>query len=68
VVLSQPPMLCPLVEYLLNYKPIKSYFELDPPRPQGAAIPLPVRPGFGIELDEAKIEERHVLSHCGDNS
>ncbi len=68
VVLSQPPMLCPLVEYLLNYKPIKTYFELDPPRPQGAAIPLPARPGFGIELDATKIEERHILSHCGDNS
>jgi L-rhamnonate dehydratase len=62
VVLSQPPMLCPLVEYLLNYKPIKTYFELDPPRPQGAAIPLPARPGFGIELDEAKIEELRILS------
>jgi L-rhamnonate dehydratase len=62
VVLSQPPMLCPLVEYLLNWMPHKVHFEKEPHLVVNGMIPLPSRPGFGIELDEAKIEAREILT------
>jgi L-alanine-DL-glutamate epimerase-like enolase superfamily enzyme len=56
VVASQSPMTCPLVEYLLRFKPHKCHFEKDPLVPVEGRIALPTRPGFGIELDESKID------------
>ncbi len=56
VVASQSPMTCPLAEYLLHWKPHKTHFEKDPLVPVDGHIPLPTRPGFGIELDESKID------------
>jgi len=57
VVASQSPMTCPLVEYLVNFKPHKAFFEKQPLIPVRGKIRLPDRPGFGIELDQAKIEQ-----------
>jgi L-alanine-DL-glutamate epimerase-like enolase superfamily enzyme len=56
VVASQSPMTCPLAEYLLHWKPHKTHFEKDPLVPVNGHIALPTRPGFGIELDESKID------------
>ena len=58
VVASQPPMTCPLVEYLFIKMSSYHHFEKDPPRLAGGQIALPERPGFGIELDPAKIEKQ----------
>ncbi|MFZ0214713.1 MAG: enolase C-terminal domain-like protein [Candidatus Dormiibacterota bacterium] len=58
VVASQSPQTCPLVEYLVHSMARRHHFELDPPHPVDGAFALPERPGFGIELDEAKIEGR----------
>jgi len=60
VVASQPPMTCPLVEYLINKMAYWHHFEKDPPRLAGARIALPERPGFGIELDPAKIDKQSL--------
>jgi L-alanine-DL-glutamate epimerase-like enolase superfamily enzyme len=49
-------MTCPLAEYLLRFKPHKTHFEKDPLVPVDGHIALPTRPGFGIELDESKID------------
>ncbi|MBL1116637.1 hypothetical protein JK364_30225 [Streptomyces sp. 110] len=56
IVASQSPQLCPSVEYLYRFTPEKHYFEVEPPAPKGGAIPLPTRPGFGIEIDEDRVE------------
>ncbi len=56
VVASQSPMTCPLVEYLVNFKPQKAFFEKEPLVPSGGRIKLPERPGFGIEMDQSKIQ------------
>lgn len=58
VVASQSPMTCPLVEYL--YSKMQSYyhFEKDAPAPKDGKFTLTDRPGFGIELDDAKILKR----------
>ncbi|HSB60859.1 MAG TPA: enolase C-terminal domain-like protein [Vicinamibacteria bacterium] len=58
VVASQSPLTCPLVEYLVHFKPGKAHFEKEPLVPVGGRIALPTRPGFGIELDESKIQKR----------
>ncbi|MGH9662487.1 MAG: enolase C-terminal domain-like protein [Bryobacteraceae bacterium] len=59
VVASQSPMTCPLVEYLINkMEGYYHHFEKHPLRAVGGKIALPDRPGFGIELDPAKIEKQ----------
>jgi L-rhamnonate dehydratase len=58
VVASQSPATCPMAEYLLRIMPGRHHFELAPPAPVDGHIELPRRPGFGIELDDRKIERR----------
>ena len=55
VVASQSPMTCPLVEYL--YSKMQSYYHFEKHQltPAKGLIALPERPGFGIELDAAKV-------------
>lgn len=61
VVASQPPMTCPLVEYLILKMESFYHFEKAPPRVDGGRIALPERPGFGIELDPGKMEKQTQL-------
>jgi len=62
VVASQPIEVCPLVEYLL--RKMESYYDFEKyqPRPVNGILELPDRPGFGIELDESKIEDIRPVS------
>ncbi len=62
VVASQPVKVCPLVEYLIQK--MRSYYHVEkhPPRPVNGMLDLPDRPGFGIELDESKIEDIRPVS------
>lgn len=57
-VAGQSPATCPLIEYLVHHMPRRHHFEVNPPHPEDGHIPVPVAPGFGIELDEGKIESR----------
>nr|WP_308036222.1 MULTISPECIES: enolase C-terminal domain-like protein [Streptomyces violaceusniger group] len=56
IVASQSPQLCPSVEYLYRFTPEKHYFEVEALVPKGGVIPLPTRPGFGIDIDEDRVE------------
>lgn len=62
VVASQSPMTCPLVEYLVLKMTSYYHFEKNPPRVEHARIALPDRPGFGIELDTAKVEKQTLMT------
>ena len=62
VVASQPIEICPLVEYLIQKMSTYYNFEKHPPVPVNGMIELPDRPGFGIELDESKIEDIRPIS------
>ena len=62
IVASQSPALCPFVEYLINYVPEKLHFMKDAPLTADGWVTLPDRPGFGIELDPAKIERQESLT------
>lgn len=55
-VASQSPNLCPLVEYLVLKMGSYHHFEKNPPTLAKAHFTVPDAPGFGIELDPAKIE------------
>ncbi len=61
VVASQSPNTCPLVEYLIRKMDSYHHFEKYPPRMARGRIALPDRPGFGIELDPAKIESQTLV-------
>ncbi len=58
VVASQPPMTCPWIEYLINKMSSYHHFEKRDYKVVKGHVDLPERPGFGIELDESKIEKR----------
>ena len=62
IVASQPPAVCPFGEYLINYVPEKLHFIKDPPLTSNGLVQLSDKPGFGIELDPAKIEKQEVLT------
>ena len=58
VVASQSPMTCPLVEFLVLKMASYYYFDRYPPVPVNGQLELSDRPGFGMELDEERIEKR----------
>jgi len=63
VVASQPEIMCPLVEFLiLKMTGDYQYFDKNPVIPQNGLITLSERPGFGIELDDSKIESMRIIS------
>jgi L-alanine-DL-glutamate epimerase-like enolase superfamily enzyme len=62
VIASQSPMTCPLAEFLILKMSSYYHFEKQPPSPVKARIALPDRPGFGIELDSAKVEQQKILT------
>ena len=61
VVASQSPAVCPLVEFLWLKMLSHYHFEKAAPRTVAGRLALPEGPGFGIELDAAKIEKQTLL-------
>jgi L-alanine-DL-glutamate epimerase-like enolase superfamily enzyme len=61
LIASQSPAVCPLAEYLILKMLSYYHFEKTAPAPVKAHFRLPEAPGFGIELDDAKIESRRLL-------
>jgi L-rhamnonate dehydratase len=62
VIAAQSPMTCPLAEFLILKMASYYHFEAKPPLPVKAHIALPQGPGFGIELDPAKVEGQKLLT------
>ena len=62
VIASQSPMTFPLGEYLINKMRHYYHFEKSAPVVERAHIKLPTTPGFGIEIDAAKVDSQRVLS------
>ncbi len=61
VVLSQSPMTCPLVEYLIDKMRNYYVFDKNQLHPVSGKIALPEWPGFGMELDDSKVEKRELV-------
>lgn len=61
VIASQSPAVCPLAENLVLKMQSYYHFEKNPPAVKDAHLALPEAPGFGIELDDAKVEAREQL-------
>jgi L-rhamnonate dehydratase len=61
VIASQSPAVCPLAEYLILKMRSYYHFEKNPPAIEKAHFTLTDRPGYGIELDDAKVEGREML-------
>lgn len=62
VVAGQPELVCPLVEFLIDkMSGDYQYFDKNPVFPQNGLVTLSERPGFGIELDESKIENMKIV-------
>ncbi len=62
VVAAQSPMTCPLVEYLIPKMSSYYHFEKWNPAPVNGKITLPETPGFGIEIDAAKVEKQSPVT------
>jgi L-rhamnonate dehydratase len=61
VIASQSPAVCPMAEYLILKMKSYYHFENNPPRVVKAHLSLPDTPGYGIELDDAKVESRELM-------
>ncbi len=61
LIASQPPNLCPILEYLVKWNEIHQFFLKTPLKPINGVVTLTDAPGLGMELDEAKTEERKEL-------
>lgn len=61
VAAANSPMTCPLVEFLISKMSTYYYFDKHAPVPVDGKLELSERPGFGMELDEAKVEKRTRL-------
>lgn len=61
VIAAQPPSICPMLEFLCNYQPLAQHFHKGYIEPVNGFMPAPDAIGLGIQLDEAKIEERSTL-------
>ena len=61
---SQSPALCPMAEYLILKMQSYYHFERHPPAVKRAHLALPEGPGFGIELDDSKVESKELM-HWG---
>jgi L-rhamnonate dehydratase len=61
IVASQSPSVCPFGEYLINHVPEKLHFVKDPLLTTNGLVQLSEKPGFGIELDSAKVEKQAIL-------
>ncbi len=62
VIASQSPMTFPLGEYLINKMKHYYHFEKNAPVVVKAHLALPTAPGFGIEIDPAKVDTQRVLN------
>jgi L-rhamnonate dehydratase len=62
LIASQAPNLCPLLEYLVKWNQIHQFFLKDRIAPQEGSVSLPTAPGLGMELDEARIQERKEMT------
>ena len=58
---AQSPTLCPILEYLVKWNQIHQHFLLNPLEPVNGTITMPTRPGMGLALDPAKIEQEREL-------
>ena len=61
VIASQSPAVCPMAEYLILKMKSYYHFEKNPPVVVKAHLSLPDTPGYGIELDDAKVESRELM-------
>jgi len=61
IIASQPPAVCPLMEYQIDIQPVLYYFDKNQLIPKNSQITLPDLPGLGIELDESKIVKREKI-------
>lgn len=58
---AQPPTLCPMLEYLVKWNDIYQHFFVHKLIPLKGMVTVPNRPGMGIELDPAMIEEEREV-------
>ena len=61
VVASQPPAVCPMVEYINGRLTRQQVFHTYVYAPVNGRIPLPTAAGLAIERDEAKYERREEV-------
>jgi L-alanine-DL-glutamate epimerase-like enolase superfamily enzyme len=62
VIAAQPEPLTPMVEFLVKWNEVHQFFLKHPLKPINGLVHVPETPGIGMDLDEAKIEDRRELS------
>lgn len=63
LIAAWPVTTCPLLEYLIKWNEIHQFFLKNPLKPSGGVVKVPMTPGIGMDLDEAKVETRQELTY-----
>jgi len=61
VITAQSPAVCPMAEFLLRPQVAKQALHTNQAWPQDGALPLPTKPGLGVQLDPDKIDRQSEL-------
>jgi L-alanine-DL-glutamate epimerase-like enolase superfamily enzyme len=61
LIASQPPSLCPRLEYLIKWNEIHQFFLKSPLKPSGGVVRLGETPGLGMDLDETRVESQRLV-------
>ena len=61
LIAAQPEPLMPMLEYLIKWNDVLQWFLKTPIEPKNGFVEVPDEPGIGMELDDAKIDERREL-------
>jgi L-alanine-DL-glutamate epimerase-like enolase superfamily enzyme len=59
---SQPALMAPILEYLVKWNAVHQHFFAEPIVPKNGTVTVPDRPGMGMDLDPAKIEQARYLT------
>ena len=62
LIASQPPNVCPILEYLVKWQLLHQFFLRDQLVPKNGMITVPQTPGMGLILNEDKITSERELS------
>jgi L-alanine-DL-glutamate epimerase-like enolase superfamily enzyme len=61
LIASQPPNVCPLLEYLVKWNAVHQFFFKEPVTPRNGVVRVPTAPGIGFEIDPDKVDRSEDL-------
>ncbi len=62
VIAAWPEPTTPMLEYLIKWNEVHQFFLKNPLKPVNGNVSVPTAPGIGMQLDDARIQQREVVT------